>query len=121
MNKKVCPIGLEDCILSETNSCLNFLYCYAWTRPWPLPLLRIDRHVCPSDFLVPYWFVQIRVLYPPINTENVMQQYNWEEDFAEYGYAEAELLPVKPRPLDRPFFLDKQKRTDWLRRYNRIQ
>jgi len=61
----------------------------------------------------PYWLVQIRALHPPVNSSNVMILCDWEKYFADYGYAEAEALPIKPRAFDKPFSM--QDRATWLR------
>ena len=89
---KHCPIGLEDCIPRGQNSCVNFSTCYAWTRPWPLPLSRITWGVACLDSLTfdsSYWLVEFLTLYPPINSAGIMQQRDWKKYFADYGYAEA--------------------------------
>jgi hypothetical protein len=102
-NKKPCPIGLEECIPRGTLSCLNFFTCYAWTKPWPLPLTRVNREddcLDPLTFDSPYWLVKIFTLYPHLNTAGIMQERNWIEYFAKYGYAEVELLPGKNRRND---------------------
>lgn len=99
-NKKPCPIGLEECIPRGKNSCLNFFTCYSWTKPWPLPLTRVN-HVngCldPLTLDSPYWLVEFHVLYPHLNTAGTMQERNWKEYFAEYGYAEAEPLYLRKK------------------------
>lgn len=95
MIKKPCPIGLEDCVPQGENSCLNFFHCYAWTRPWSLPLTRVTHgNACldPLTFDSPYWLVDFHNFYPPVNSENIMIQRNWREYFADYGYAQAEPL-----------------------------
>ena len=92
MSKKPCPIGLEDCIPRGKSSCINFFTCYAWTKPWPLPLTRVTRasgYLDSLTFHSPYWLVQFLTLYPPINSAGIMQERNWEDYFADYGYAEA--------------------------------
>jgi hypothetical protein len=63
----------------------------------------------------PYWLVQIRALYPPVNSEDVMMQRNWEKYLADYGYAEAKPLPIPKRSFDYPFLLRKEDKAKWLR------
>ena len=98
MSKELCPIGIEDCISRGNNSCINFFNCYSWTKPWSLPLTRItygNSCLDPLTFDSPYWLVNFHSLYPPINSAGTMQERNWRDYFADYGYAQAEPLPRK--------------------------
>jgi len=93
--QKSCPLGLDDCVQFGKNSCLNFVTCWSWIRPWLLPLSRVTyTNACldPLTFDSPYWLVEFHKLYPPVNSEDVMIQRDWKEYFADYGYAEAEPL-----------------------------
>lgn len=102
-SKRPCPIGLKNCIPCGTNSCLNFFTCYSWAKPWPLPLTRVNHEngcLDPLTFDSPYWLVHFQTLYPHLNTAGTMQERNWKKYFAEYGYAEAELLPQKNRRIN---------------------
>lgn len=98
MTKEPCPIGIKDCIPKGRNRCPNITACYSWTRPWPLPLARIHTgNACldPLTFDSPYWLVDFHSLYPPFSTAGTMQERNWRDYFADYGYAQAEPLRRK--------------------------
>ena len=104
MSENLCPIGLKDnCISILGVSCVNLFDCHSWTLPWPLPVTRVtyeNNSFDPLTFDSPYWLVQFRNLYPPVNSEGEMIHRDWEKYFADYGYAQAEPLYARcPKSL----------------------
>ena len=99
-----CPLGLEPCEQKPVSldakcyaiNCENYFYCRSWVLPWNLPLHRMEADPDSTVNPVPHDYYLVKFLcgygYPREGVDG-MQERDWAAYFAEYGYAEAVLIP----------------------------
>jgi len=90
--KNDCPLGFEcitvKSIFSDSSLyCVNIDTCQGWTNAWKLP------YWYNRDGLIVEFVDYYTALNDELSENLITSQYNWEQYFAEYGFAEAEKLP----------------------------